>query len=193
MKPAACLLLLAVAASVALGCLAWLCGTGVPAVAAAPPLSLEGYLDEKLPEAPTDQPKMKVDNQACYVCHDNYQEEGLVVHHGVEEVGCIDCHGESFDHRDDEDNITPPEKMYPRDQIDKCCKECHEEHDASAAKVVARWQERGLTEIEPKNLVCTDCHFQHRLERRMVRWDKRTGELLEVEQKLAPESTGSEQ
>ncbi|NQU24130.1 MAG: hypothetical protein HQ567_22840 [Candidatus Nealsonbacteria bacterium] len=190
MKPAACLLLLVVAVMIVLGSLACLTGDDAQAVAA-PPLSLEGYLDEKLPDAPTGQPKMKVDNQACYVCHDNYKEEELVICHGVEEVGCIDCHGKSYDHRDDEDNVTPPEVMYPREKIAACCAECHTEHDVSAAKVIARWQEHGLTETDPAKLVCTDCHFQHRLKRRMVRWDKRTGKLLEVEQKLAPKEDGS--
>ena len=186
MKRAQWLLLSAVVAAAALVCLVCLTGDDARAVAA-PPLSLEGYLDEKLPEAPTEQLKMKVDNQACYVCHDNYKEEKLVVRHGVEKVGCIDCHGKSFDHRDDEDNVTPPEVMYPREEINECCRDCHKEHDVSAAKVIAQWQERGLTKTDPKKLVCTDCHFRHRLKRRMVRWDKQTGKLLEVEQKSASE------
>ncbi|HYW79846.1 MAG TPA: hypothetical protein VE890_09735, partial [Thermoguttaceae bacterium] len=40
-----------------------------------PPLSLDGFLDEKLPEATADAPKLKVDNSACYVCHGNYDTE----------------------------------------------------------------------------------------------------------------------
>ena len=189
MKRVEWLLLSAVVVAVALGCLACLSGDNAWAVAA-PPLSLEGYLDEKLPEAPTNQPKMKVDNQSCYVCHDNYKEEELVIRHGVEEIGCIDCHGKSFDHRDDEDNVTPPEVMYPRAEINECCSDCHDEHDVSPSKVIAQWQKRGLTETDPKKLVCTDCHFRHRLERRMIRWDKQTGKLLEVVQKLAPKTDG---
>ncbi|GAB6164384.1 hypothetical protein JCM19992_03840 [Thermostilla marina] len=146
---------------------------------AAPPLSLEGYLDEKLPEA-HEAPKheMNVDNTACYVCHGNYREEPLVLEHGREGVGCIDCHGASDDHRNDEDNITPPDKMYPLEAVDKLCHECHEEHDAAARKVIARWQERCPEKTDPKQIVCTDCHFNHRLPRRLVRWDKHTGKLL---------------
>jgi formate-dependent nitrite reductase cytochrome c552 subunit len=142
------------------------------------PLSLEGFLDEKLPETPQMKVKLNVDNSACYVCHVNYETDGLVVTHGKEEIGCIDCHGESLDHRNDEDNITPPDIMYPLDTIDEKCWECHDGHDVPATEVIARWQERCPEKTDPKKVVCTDCHFQHRLERRTVRWNKQTGELI---------------
>jgi formate-dependent nitrite reductase cytochrome c552 subunit len=142
------------------------------------PLSLEGFLDEKLPDAPEKKVEIKVDNSACYVCHVNYETEELVVTHGKEEIGCIDCHGESLDHRNDEDNITPPDIMYPLDTIDEKCWECHDEHDVPATEVIACWQERCPEKTNPKEIVCTDCHFQHRLARRTVRWNKETGELI---------------
>ncbi|MFV1967451.1 MAG: hypothetical protein ACC628_18635 [Pirellulaceae bacterium] len=142
------------------------------------PLSLEGLLDEKLPEAPKMTVEMKVDNAACYVCHVNYETEELVLTHGKEETGCIDCHGESLDHRNDEDNITPPDIMYALDSIDEKCRECHDEHDASATDVIARWQERCPQKTNPKEVVCTDCHFHHRLDRRTVQWNKKTGALM---------------
>jgi len=145
---------------------------------AAPPLSLEGFLDEKLPTASGDEPKLNVDNDACYVCHGNYKTEEFVVYHGQDEVGCIDCHGESLDHRGDEDNITPPEKMYAPEGVGKTCGACHEDHDAPAAKVIARWQERCPTKTDPKTIVCTDCHGAHRLKFRTVWWDKKTGKLI---------------
>ena len=65
--------------------------------------------------------KINVDNSACYVCHANYESEGLVIEHGIEEIGCVDCHGESTDHRNDEDNVTPPDIMYPLGSIDEKC------------------------------------------------------------------------
>ena len=146
--------------------------------AAAPPLSLEGYLDEKLPEAPAKTVKLKVDNSACYVCHANYDGEEMVVDHGIEKIGCIDCHGKSYAHRNDEDNITPPDKMYPLEEVDKMCADCHDTHDAPARKVIQRLQERCPEKTSPAQIVCTDCHYQHRLDRRTVRWDKKTGKLL---------------
>ena len=191
MKHAAWLIALTIAAGVTLGYLFGLPGEDFQAVAA-PPLSLEGLLDEKLPEAPKDPVKLKADNQACYVCHGNYKEDELAVAHGKEDVGCADCHGKSYDHRDDEDNIIPPDVMFPAENIEKCCEECHKEHDAPAWKVVSRWQERCPSKTDPAELVCTDCHFDHRLKRRTVRWDKKTGEVLARQKQpaqVAPDAT----
>lgn len=33
----------------------------------------------------------------------------------------------------------------------------------------------------PKDIVCTDCHFEHRLSCRTVVWDKKTGQLIDHE------------
>ena len=153
---------------------------------AAPPLSLDGYMDEKLPEAKSETSKLKVDNQACYVCHANYREESLATRHGREGIGCIDCHGESVDHRNDEDNITPPDKMYPLREIDRKCHECHDTHDASARRVILRWRTRCPEKTNTRDIVCTDCHFRHRLEARQVQWDKKTGKLLGKKDETKP-------
>ncbi|NQT15568.1 MAG: cytochrome c3 family protein [Planctomycetes bacterium] len=184
MKHAAWLTLLLVAAALVSGYVAILGPEEVRAVAA-PPLKLDAYLDEKLPEASEKKSEMKVDNFACYVCHGNYEDEELVLSHGKVEVGCIDCHGKSYPHRNDEDNITPPDKMYPLDTIDKMCGTCHETHNAPGAEVVARWKERCPAKTDTKEIVCTDCHYKHRLERRTVRWDKKTGRVLSRDEKPA--------
>jgi hypothetical protein len=117
-------------------------------------------------------------NDACFVCHANYDEEPLVVMHAEAEVGCADCHGASLEHRNDEDNVTPPDTMYPRERIDEACQECHETHDAPARAVLARWQERCPERKDFATIVCTDCHGQHRLATRVVRWNKKTGALI---------------
>jgi hypothetical protein len=117
-------------------------------------------------------------NQSCFVCHDNYRTEPMAVWHAKESVGCIDCHGPSLAHRNDEDNITPPDKMYPLAEIDKSCADCHDTHDAPAKEVIARWQERCPGKTDLSEIACTDCHGYHRLEKRVVRWNKMTGELL---------------
>ena len=162
-------------------------GDDACALAAPPPLDISKYLDEKLPEAPKEKVKLKVDNFACYVCHGNYDGEEMVVSHGIEAIGCIDCHGKSYEHRNDEDNITPPDKMYPLERVDKMCAVCHDMHDAPARKVLEKWQERCPEKTDPKEIVCTDCHYQHRLERRMVRWNKKTGELIFKDEKQEEE------
>ncbi len=145
---------------------------------AAPPLSIEHLLDEKLPEAPKDKDKILADNSSCYVCHGNYEVEPMALIHAKEDVGCADCHGQSHEHRNDEDNITPPDKMFAGSGIERNCKECHETHDAPAEKVIARWQERCPAKSDPDELLCTDCHGTHRLTFRTVWWNKKTGELV---------------
>jgi hypothetical protein len=118
------------------------------------------------------------DNTACYVCHTNYQEESMVVEHAKVNVGCVNCHGQSFDHRNDEDNITPPDIMYPTAKIDPGCQKCHEQHDVAATLVIDRWQQRCPAKTNPKDIVCTDCHGEHRLKSRTVRWNKETRTLI---------------
>lgn len=147
----------------------------------APPLSLEGYLDETLPEAPAQSVDHYAPNDPCYVCHGNLRDDRLVQVHGASEVGCIDCHGQSDNHRNDEDNIIPPDKMFAGEMIDQLCGECHESHDVPPRKVVERLRSRNLLTAKPADLSCTACHFNHRLPHRTVRWDRRTGKVLSRE------------
>jgi hypothetical protein len=76
------------------------------------------------------------DNMACFVCHANYREELLASEHAAKNVGCVDCHGPSYAHRNDENNTTPPDIMYPTDAIDSSCEVCHESHDVPARDVI---------------------------------------------------------
>ena len=116
-------------------------------------------------------------NAACYVCHLTFVHEELSVVHKAEKVTCIECHGLSAGHANDEDiGATPPDVVYKRERIDAACRECHEGHDVSAAAVLARFFERKL-KPEPA-AVCTDCHGQHRLKLRTVWWDKKTRKLI---------------
>ena len=146
--------------------------------AAAPPLSLDGYRDEKLPTGRDDSAGLKEMNGGCYVCHGNYRTESLVVSHAKEKVGCVECHGESLPHQLDEFHRTPPEKMYGPHNVDAMCAKCHEDHDVPARKVIERWRQRCPAKTDPKAIVCTDCHFAHRLSSRTVVWDKKTSRLI---------------
>jgi len=167
------------------GCLLALGGLLVVVAASAgeakgPPPLVVGEDAPTLPGGPTgEKPKGKVaDNGACFVCHANYKAETLALDHAKQKVGCASCHGPSDAHCNDENNITPPDVLFPADRIDAACRKCHETHDAEAAKVLARWRERCLTKTDPATIVCTDCHGAHRLRLRTVRWDKRTRKLL---------------
>jgi len=119
-----------------------------------------------------------IDNMDCFVCHANYRSESLASRHAVANVGCSQCHGQSFAHKNDENNTTPPELMYPAGKIDAFCRGCHNAHDVAPGKVVERWAKQGLEKTEPEKIVCTDCHGEHRMEVRTIIWDKNTGKLL---------------
>jgi hypothetical protein len=133
------------------------------------------------------------DNSACFVCHGNYQEESMALSHAIADVGCVKCHGDSFAHRNDEDNVTPPDTMYAEADIAANCAKCHDTHDAAAVKVIAKWQERCPAKTNPADLLCTDCHGEHRLSFRTVWWDKKTRKLVVRKQdeqvKRAPDLT----
>ncbi|HUV14352.1 MAG TPA: cytochrome c3 family protein, partial [Acidobacteriota bacterium] len=94
------------------------------------------------------------DNYYCYVCHANFEyEDPLVEVHMEADVGCAECHGPSLAHRSDEDNVTPPDIIYRRPQVDSTCVKCHDRHEEKEAP-----GDRTL----PVDRICTDCHGDHR-------------------------------
>lgn len=103
-------------------------------------------------------------NAACYVCHTTFVREEMSKVHLAAKVGCVKCHGLCDKHANDENiGATKPDRVYKRNQIDRACAECHEEHDVAANKVIARFCERRLP-AKPAP-VCTDCHGAHRIDR----------------------------
>ena len=173
------------------------------------PLLLDEPTEEQAAIAATE---TATGNMACFVCHANYRGEVLADSHAKANVGCVNCHGDSFAHRNDENNTTPPETMYPYERIDPFCQGCHDAHDISARKIIAawvkqkakkpdvtcegchkeddvppekvvtRWKELGIDKSDPAVIVCTDCHGDHRIKVRTVIWDKESGELLRTNQ-----------
>jgi|GEM_PF-1507911 len=158
-----------------------------------PPIEVDGdnplLLDTGTPEEEEPEPEpfdpwgppkpAGANNDSCLVCHKNFEKEGLAKTHKEANIGCTKCHGESAEHRADEDNAIPPEKMYAGDMINKMCTtECHDEHKANPRKVVGRWLERCPEKKDPKTIVCTDCHGYHRLKFRTVQWNEETGEMI---------------
>jgi len=161
------------------------------------PLLLEEPSDTKEPSVGVASGTLP-DSSPCFVCHANYQAEPLASRHATAEIGCVSCHGPSYAHRNDENNTTPPDVMYPPDNIDAACQKCHAPRllveDKSGGLAPAfrrgypgRWP--GLTPLLPqgqrcpnktdaKSIVCTDCHGDHRLKVRTVQWDRKTGKLL---------------
>ena len=128
------------------------------------------------PEPPWKKLRDAADNSFCYVCHLNFDGEEFVDVHRTAGIGCVKCHGESLDHADDEDHTTPPETMYTKAAVNASCAtvDCHP--DAKMEKVVSHGPFFAGTDTERKH--CTDCHGNHRIEKRHRKWDKKTGELI---------------
>ena len=119
------------------------------------------------------------DNSACYVCHVNLLEDSFALRHEQAKIGCAKCHGDSVAHVADEANLTPPEVMFSPEAIASFCARCHLTHDAPAVAVLDRWKERCATSTNPQQALCTDCHGNHRFDKkRTIFWDKKTGKLL---------------
>jgi hypothetical protein len=128
-----------------------------------------------------------VANPFCKACHLDFDEEELALQHEIWGIGCERCHGESFRHRSDEANITPPEIMYPKERINPSCMSCHPRQDIQDTKDHQPILEAGLSTFEEATPAgkdakkyCTDCHgSEHRVMRvRATHWDKATGALL---------------
>ncbi len=118
-------------------------------------------------DAPAEKSGDKIDplsaNATCYICHTMFVREPISKIHFKAKVTCIDCHGLSAAHANDEDvGATKPDVVFGRGQVDAMCTECHEQHDVPAAEVVARFIERRPL---PSPIVCTDCHGRHKIER----------------------------
>jgi len=116
----------------------------------------------------------EIDNSRCHVCHINFAFDDLAVNHGEVNVGCETCHGPSDAHCSDEDNIIPPDIMWPLASLNSKCMECHEQ-----AKLPEEEHAELFADASEKVKVCTDCHGDHRLPHRTRRWNRETGELIE--------------
>ena len=101
-------------------------------------------------------------NAACYVCHMTFIWEEFSQVHLKEKITCIECHGVSGPHANDENiGATPPDITFERGEVEASCAECHDEHDVPARKIIARSLERQLPDSSP---ICTDCHGTHKIE-----------------------------
>ncbi|MBN1418801.1 MAG: cytochrome c3 family protein [Planctomycetes bacterium] len=115
-------------------------------------------------------------NDRCLVCHINFSEELIAVTHAEQGVGCETCHGLSDPHAGDEGHLAAPDIIYPRELVKPFCMGCH---DAEALAEEDAHEEI-LAAPAGARTACTDCHGEHRLGRRGVRWDKRTREILSL-------------
>ena len=130
--------------------------------------------EESAPVAEPDSlPGPVADNSRCHVCHINFQDEALTFVHAQANVGCERCHGASNAHCSDEDNITPPDVMFPKAKIMSFCMSCH-----TRDKIDIAVHESVMAQTDPLKACCTDCHGEHRLNYRTRKWDKVTRGLI---------------
>lgn len=115
-------------------------------------------------------------NATCYVCHANYTDETLAQWHAKANISCADCHGESIAHKNDENHLTPPDRMYPASEIDGDCLKCHATHDVQPAEVVRRWRQH--TGDKKTDVLCKKCHESHDVPATAVvrKWQKQSGQ-----------------
>jgi hypothetical protein len=102
-------------------------------------------------------------NASCYVCHIMFVREEISRVHFNKKITCVQCHGVSAAHANDEDiGATKPDITYRRDQVDFMCSKCHKSHDVAPRQVIAAFLAK-----KPKSwpVVCTDCHGHHRIEK----------------------------
>ena len=90
--------------------------------------------------------------QSCVVCHVDAADQWTGTAHDHNDVGCIECHGPSEAHAQDENNEVLPDELFARADVDYLCAKCH---------VCTRTRdEETLAAIAPAR-VCTDCHTAH--------------------------------
>ncbi len=124
------------------------------------------------------------DNSYCYACHVNYKREPLADKHRRAGIGCASCHGASDKHSSDENNVTPPDTMFPKDKVNASCARCHAPATMAAkARRKRSAAHNAVLALKPgprlrASPTCTTCHGRHTLKIRTRRWDKTTGALL---------------
>lgn len=114
-----------------------------------------------------------VDNRSCYGCHPAYDGETLSLDHERAGIGCRDCHGVCVAHNIGKSVEDAPDVMFSPEEINPACFECHSKMDLMETPAHDSFF-AGTSEQD----TCTDCHGEHRLAKRVIRWDRHTGNLL---------------
>jgi len=160
-------------------------------------VSCHDTLHAKIP--PPVEPKFykKADNAKCFDCHIylNREKEPLIVLHQAVNVGCVDCHGKSQEHMDDESGETAPDIIFAKEVINQSCAKsgCHTEKKLKEVKSHKRWYAQAdqiailkkasaAAKVEFHDFrdkkYCTDCHGNHTIPDRNKKWDKKTRKLI---------------
>jgi hypothetical protein len=104
-------------------------------------------------------------NALCYICHLGLQHEAIAAKHAMQGVTCMSCHGPSVEHMHDEMQVTTPDRLFGRGEVNDMCSACHEGHTDVRKVEVFRDQWLGKTRpngrVITKTSICTDCHGSH--------------------------------
>jgi hypothetical protein len=105
------------------------------------------------------------DNRLCLVCHELLATELISQKHEAKNILCIDCHGQSRLHMEDEMLMTRPDVLFGRTEVDPFCRGCHPGHK-DPAKVQAfldewRGRDRPNGRVVTSTSICMDCHGTH--------------------------------
>lgn len=107
------------------------------------------------------------DNRLCLVCHEALTEELISRVHEKHGILCIDCHGPSTLHMEDEMQMTKPDVLFGRGEVESYCQGCHSQHK-DQAKVEKFRQDNWGRDLSNGRVVnnasiCTDCHGRHNI------------------------------
>jgi len=120
-----------------------------------------GHEDREQPK----QPARADGNALCYTCHLGLQYEAITAGHAMPGVMCMSCHGPSVEHMHDEMQVTKPDRLFGRGQVNDMCSACHEGHTDVARVEAFRDEWLGKTRpngrVITKTSICTDCHGTH--------------------------------
>ena len=125
------------------------------------------------------------DNNFCLVCHELLADELITKVHAQQNVLCVDCHGPSTLHMEDEMLMTRPDVLYGRTEVEPLCRHCHGPHKTPTQVEAFRekWYGRDLPNgrVVSSQSICTDCHGTHNLAGK-TEPKKKAGANLEQEQ-----------
>jgi len=113
-------------------------------------------------------------NAQCLVCHGDLRREPIAAKHLEAAVTCVTCHGESAEHIQDEMQMTTPDRLFGRKEVESACSSCHagpgkiyRRSDHKDPNTVKAFYRKWLGRVRPNGRVitadsiCTDCHGLH--------------------------------
>jgi len=87
-----------------------------------------GFCGAQGDQEQTKEPAKADGNALCYTCHLGLQHEPITAQHVVKGVTCMSCHGPSVEHMQDEMQVTKPDRLFGRGEVNDMCSEIGRAH-----------------------------------------------------------------